>query len=405
MPDFAYTGIDDKGKRVAGAASVAGEKALEARLREAGIWLVEARRLRRSRVASYVTHGHRFTANRRELITFLVQLPLLLNAGIPLVQALERLEDDFAADRLGPVINGLREQIVTGVPLHEAMTVFPRIFTTETVSLVRAGEASGTLPDVLTSIRRYLEWRETLQAEVRQAVTYPAIVILAVSALVFILFGYVVPRFEELFVSLHMQVPALTRAVMSVGRFVGSTWFVWLIVIVGLPAGIRAARRMDLVGVAIDRAKLRLPLFGELIQMFALSRLSHNLAMMQKAGIPLLRSLEISRALVGNLAISRALARVQRGVSEGIPMSRTMAGEPVFSKVLVTMLASGEASGKLDAALESVSEYYNSVIPRKIKTFFSLFEPAVMLLLIAVVGVVALSLILPILQLWEAAGA
>jgi type II secretory pathway component PulF len=404
MPEYSYTGLDDTGKKVSGVLNFPNEGALEAKLRSTGVWLISAQRRRRSQVANYVTQGRRYKTNRRDLITFFIQITLLLNAGIPIVQALERLEDDFTDEPLGPVITGLKEQISNGTPLHEAMDAFPRIFSPQMTSLIKAGEASGTLPNVLDNLRHYLEWLETLQGDIRQAVTYPLVVMLAVIGLVFVLMVYVVPQFAQLFKSMNMEIPTLTRIVMGTSGFISATWFVWLGLLVGGPIAFHFLCKVEAAAIAIDEYKLRLPLFGEMIQMFALSRFSHNLAMMYKAGIPLTRALEISRNIVGNKAISRALGRVLRGVIEGNPMSKIMAGEKVFSKALITMLASGEASGKLDVALESVSDYYNSIIPRKIKVFFSLFEPAVMFILIGVVGAVALALILPILQLWEAAG-
>jgi len=147
---------------------------------------------------------------------------------------------------------------------------------------------------------------------------------------------------------------------------------------------------------------MRLPIFGSLISMFALSRFTHNLAMLYRSGIPLLKGLEICRGLVGNRAIEHAIDEVHRGVSEGTPLSKCLTEHDVFPPTLVTMIASGETSGSLDFSLQSVSDYYNKMIPRRIKIVFSIFDPVMMVGLIAVVGCVALAVVLPILQLWDA---
>jgi general secretion pathway protein F len=136
--------------------------------------------------------------------------------------------------------------------------------------------------------------------------------------------------------------------------------------------------------------------------MFALSRFTQNLAMLTRSGIPLLRGLEICKKLVGNRAIEQALDEVRTAVTEGVPFSRSLASHDVFPATVVTMISTGESSGTLDVALQSVSDYYNKIIPRRIKIVFAIFDPIVMLSLIGVVGFVALAVILPILQLWNA---
>jgi type II secretory pathway component PulF len=147
---------------------------------------------------------------------------------------------------------------------------------------------------------------------------------------------------------------------------------------------------------------MQLPVFGPLISMFALSRFTQNLGMLYRSGIPLVRGLEICRGLAGNRAIAQALDEVRIGVSEGVPLSRCLGRYDFFPATLVTMISTGETSGQLEFALKSVSEYYNRIIPRRIKAIFSIFDPVVMVLLIGVVGGVALAVVLPILQLWQA---
>jgi type II secretory pathway component PulF len=159
--------------------------------------------------------------------------------------------------------------------------------------------------------------------------------------------------------------------------------------------------RVPAFGCAFDRMLMRLPVFGPLVAMFAISRFAHNLGMLYRSGIPLLRGLEICQGLIGNRAIETALEDVRRGVLEGTPMSKGMIRHGVFPKTLVTMIATGESSGSLDTALQSVADYYNTLIPRRIKVVFAIFNPMIMLALIGVVGVVAMAVILPILQLWN----
>jgi type II secretory pathway component PulF len=176
---------------------------------------------------------------------------------------------------------------------------------------------------------------------------------------------------------------------------------VLLVIAIAVPVGLKIALRVPAFAVAFDRALMRIPIFGPLIGMFALSRFSQNLAMLYRSGITLLRGLEICRQLVGNRAVERALDDVRRGVLEGTPMHKCLAQHDVFTPTLITMIATGESSGSLDFALQSVADYYNKIIPRRIKIVFAIFDPVMMVSLIAIVGIVALSVILPILQLWD----
>jgi len=190
--------------------------------------------------------------------------------------------------------------------------------------------------------------------------------------------------------------------VMSISQALIHGWPVLLALVVGGAVGLKLARRSPRLGCAFDEALMRLPIFGPLIGMFALSRFTHNLGMLYRAGIPLVRGLEICRNLVGNRAIENALDEVRRGVLEGTPLSKCLGAHALFPQTLVTMIATGETSGTLDFALQSVSDYYNKIIPRRIKIVFAIFDPAMMLTLIGIVGLVALAVILPILQLWDA---
>lgn len=398
MSIYHYRAYDAAGKTVTGSLEADNVGAVEARLRNAGIWLMEA-----NEGAAYEqVHGSRLTVKRNELINFFVQMSLLLRAGITIPNALGRLADDFKDTKFGRVLASLREQVATGVPLHQAMAEFPKIFSLEVTAIIQAGEISGKMPEVFESLSAYFEWIDQLIGDIRQALIYPLMVIGASSGLVLILFTFVVPKFVSLLTDLSLKVPLLTQIVMAISNGLINYWPLLLAVGVGVPILFKMAMRSKPFACAFDRAMMDLPVFGSLIGMFALSRFTHNLAMLYKAGIPLLRGIEICRKLVGNRAIEEALDDVRRGVLEGTPLSKCLAAHDVFPQTLVTMIATGETSGTLDFALQSVSDYYNKIIPRRIKIVFAIFDPVMMLTLIGVVGIVALAVILPILQLWDA---
>lgn len=398
MSLYSYRAYNATGQTISGSLEAESVPALETRLRAAGIWLLEAGEGR----ASVRKEEDRLTLKRADVIAFFVQISLLLRAGITLPNALDRMTEDFRGTRLGVVLATLREQVAIGVPLHQAFEAYPRIFTPEICAVIEAGEVSGKLPEVFESLQAYYEWLDQLLGEIRHALIYPVIVMVASLGLVLMLFTVVVPKFVGLLQQLALEVPALTRVVMSLSQVLVHWWPVVVGLAVALPLLARWARRSPNIAPRYDRALMRLPVFGPLIAMVALSRFAHNLALLYRAGIPLLRGLEICRNLVGNRAVEEALVAVHGGVLEGRPMSRCLAQHDVFPQTVVTMIATGETSGTLDFALQSIADYYNKIIPRRIKVVFAIFNPVMMLSLIALVGLVALAVILPILQLWNA---
>lgn len=401
MSVFHYRAFDAAGKTVSGALEADNVGSLETRLREAGVWLLDARE--GEAMLEETGARTRFTRIKRsELIAFFLQMALLLKAGVTLPAALQRLAEDNEGTRLGALLQGLREQVAVGEPLNEAMDRYPRVFSRQITAMIKAGETSGRVPEVFESLCGYYEWLDQITGEIRQALIYPLMVLSASSTLVLLLFTFVVPRFVGLLTELHLKVPLLTQFVMAISNTLLRCWPALLAVLVMAPAACKLAMRAPGFARGFDAAKMSLPVFGPLMAMFSLSRFTNNLAMLYRAGIPLLRGIEICRNLVGNRAIEAAIEEVRLGVLEGTPLHRCLAQHEVFPRTMVTMIATGEISGSLDIALQSVSDYYNKIIPRRIKIVFAIFDPAMMIILIAIVGTVALSVILPILQLWEA---
>jgi len=401
MSLFHYKAYNASGQAISGALEADSLTTLETRLKSAGVWLLDAREGGAVTAESSDTPSS-LKIKRGELISFFVQMSLLLKAGVTLPAALQRLADDGEGTRLGSVLVGLREQVAIGVPLNEAMRRFPRVFSRQITAMIKAGETSGKVPEVFESLSGYYEWLDQLTGDIRQALIYPMMVVSAALMLVLMLFTFVVPRFVGLLTDLHLKIPVLTRIVMTISNALLHGWPALLALGIGLPLVFKLSMRAPAFARAFDTALMQIPIFGTLVAMFSLSRFSNNLAMLYRSGIPLLRGLEICRHLVGNRAIEHAIEEVRLGVLEGTPLNHCLARHGVFPRTMVTMIATGETSGSLDFALQSVSDYYNKIIPRRIKIVFAIFDPVMMISLIAIVGVVALSVILPILQLWEA---
>lgn len=409
MPVYQYQAVDKRGKTLSGTMPAQDEANLAEKLKDAGLWLSDVivhwprpvapsprPELRRFRL--------RGNKGRRELIDFCTLMAFQIRAGVGVVKALEVASSDCKTPKFKELLTDLQGQIESGATFHEAMALYPGIFTNHFLGVLKAGESTSNLPEAFQDLRDYLEWVEKIMADVRQATLYPAIVVSLIVCFVTFLFAFIIPKFADLLGKLKVKQPLLTQIVFGVGDFVHSTWWIWLPLVALLVVFMLLGRRISpRVALVIDHLKLRLPILGDLNMMLALSRLSHNLSILYRSGLPIIQALNMcQKGLIGNVVIERAVAEVEEDVQTGSTISEAMHRQTVFSALLVRMVAMGESSGSLDKALDNVSEYYSDIIPRRIKYLFGMLEPALMLFLILLVGCVALAIYLPIISLMGA---
>lgn len=407
MPEFRYQAIDKRGRNLNGNMLAHDETDLQKKLKETGLWLTEAVLARagfnpaaapESSVSKIRLRGKR---QRRELIDFCTLLTVQAREGVPLVQAMQATADDCKDPQFREVITKLQASMEAGMEFHEALLQFPGVFSSHFVSLVRAGVISGKLPETLDNLKDYLEWVEQMVGDVKQASLYPSIVLTVVAVFTAFLFTVIIPKFAVLLDKLHVAQPMLTQIVLGISKYATTTWWLWLpagvFLIVGVPLGRRFVPGFAL---KVDRIKLRLPVFGPLNLMLALSRFSHNLAILYRSGIPILEAMkQCQQGLIGNLYVEEAVGKAAADVKTGSTISEALQRQPTFSAMLVRMVSLGETTGHLDSALVTVADYYNDIIPRRIKSLFTIIEPAIMLFIIFIVGVVSLAIYLPILSL------
>jgi type II secretory pathway component PulF len=409
VPLYEYQAIDKRGRNLTGVMPAEDELSLDTKLRDTGLWLTDATiTWPKTAVNNPDAPVRRFRLSgangRRELIDFCTLMTFQVRAGITVVKALEVAATDCKNPRFKEVLTDLQRQIEGGMRIHEALACYPGVFSTHFTTVVKAGETTSNLPESFADLRDYLDWVDKMLADVRQATMYPAIVVTVITAFVIFLFTFIIPKFADLLTKLKVQQPLLTQIVFGLGDFAQKTWWFWLpaffLVVLFFAFGRRISPK---IGLLIDHIKLRLPLFGELNLMLALSRFSHNLSILYRSGLPIIQALELCQeGLIGNMVIENAVGRVEDEVKTGSTISEAMHRHGVFSALLLRMVAMGESSGNLDKALDNVSAYYTDVVPRRIKNIFSVLEPALMLFLIFLVGCVALSIYLPIISLMGA---
>ena len=407
MTVFQYRGVDKTGRAIAGTMAAMDAINLEEKLRAGGYWLLDAQAKEQVATAKggaeSVLGSWGTGVKRRDMIEFCTMMTFQTRAGVPLVQALKVIAEDCDNLRFKKIIQELYRHLEAGLLLNEAMSKYPQIFPRQLTSVLRAGELGADLPGAFNSIRMYLEWLEEMLRDVRQATIYPVIVLTVVCAFVLLLFSFVIPRFVTLLDAANVALPLLTKIVFGASDFFKVTWWMWptaaILVFVSLKIGCRASPRFRL---AVDHFKLKLPVFGELQQMLAVSRFAHNLAILYRSGIPIVTALKLCEDLVGNAVVERCVNLIGKGVESGETISDVMGKHEIFPSLLVRMVAIGEASGNLDVGLQNVSDYYHDIVPRKIKTIFNLVEPGLIVFLVMLVGTIAVSIFLPILSLMTA---
>jgi len=402
MPEYSYRAIDDAGRAISGVMAAADVVILESQLEETGYWLVEARE---QRGASMPALWGRRKIRRQSLIDFFSLAGSMLEAGISLVEVLETAVEESGDPALHEVLDDMLRNVQAGHALHESMRQHPQVFSQHVAGLVQAGEERAGLPDAFEELRKHFNWLESLVKDVKQASIYPAIVLVMVGLFIILIFSFVVPRFVVMLDNVHMQLPWITRMVIGMGEGMAATWWLWLAMLIGVPLGVLHTRRhSERFALAFDGLLLRLPVFGEVHHMIVVSRLTHNLAALYRAGIPIIQSLGLCRELLGNRVMEKALAEVEVSISEGSSLHEAFSRFAFFPSMLLRMVAVGEASGQLDRVLGQVSDYYDEEIPRRVKRAFAVLEPAVIIFLVGLIGFVALSILLPVITLAGGAG-
>lgn len=402
MPVYQYTAVDVSGQTRRGELEASNESALDALLRKQGQWLAEAVERRQVVRSDGRRRGNR-PVSRRLLIEFFLQINIQLRSGVTLVEAITFGLDDVAHAGFLEVQTCIVDRVRAGASFSEALADHPRTFAPLIISLIRAGETSGKLAETCGSIRRYYEWVDRLMGDIRQALIYPAMVLVVTVIFFFLVFTFLIPRFAGVLTEIKVPLPWITRLFMDISAFM-TAHGVWVALgLVGAVIGITIAPRISpAVAHAVDWVKLNLPIFGPIHHLICLSRLAQNLATLYQSGIPLLKALELCRSLVGNRLLEDAIQNVESAVNAGRPINEAMKANPLFSRLMAKMVGVGEKTGSLGDSLQHVSDYYDEMVPRQVKKLMSVLEPLIIIGLIVMVGTVALAVFLPIANMLEA---
>ncbi|HZZ94644.1 MAG TPA: type II secretion system F family protein [Usitatibacter sp.] len=391
MALFAYRAIDADGRVSTGNLDAANGIDLELRLRRLGLDLITFEGVKRSAAS----RSRR--VSRTELITFCFHLSQLLKAGVNIIEALTDLRDTVDNAGFRQVIASLLEDIEGGLKLSEAMANHPYCFDQVFVALVRAGEQSGQLVEVLDELAENLKWQDEMAAQAKKAMIYPVLVLVVIIGVIVALMIFLVPQLAATFKTMVPKLPRETEALI----FVSNVFVRWWYLVLGIPAASCVAlwilaQTNERLQHALESLSLKLPVLGPLRQKIILARFSTYFAMLYRAGISVLDCIHICEKIVGNRVMERGLQRVGRSISEGQGISQAFIATQLFPPLVLRMLRVGESTGALDTALLNVSYFYNRQVREGMARLQTLIGPFTTLLLGGLIIAILYAIFLPL---------
>lgn len=400
MALYEYKARDRDGLAINGELEVEGEEQLAERLDRMGYMLIEAKEKNEMSVDLFSKFAR---VKSKQLVEFSVELSTLINAGIPLVSSLEAMEEQTSDKLLKSVIYQVKKDVLGGLGFSESLRKHPKVFSNLYVSMVRAGEATGELDKILESLAKFLETSENNKSKVKSALIYPA-VMLSVSILVVIfLVVKVLPNFVMIFKSAGVELPLPTRIVMGVSKFTIDYWYIIIGIIILVIFGFREYIKTEQGRYYFDMFKFKVPVFGKLIRKSTISRFTRTFGTLMESSVPILTSLEIVKATVGNSAMAVVIENIRNSVRQGGRVAEQIELSGMFPKMVSKMVSVGENSGSLDKMLMKVSDFYDNEVETEIKGLTSVIEPIMIVGMGLVVGVIVLSVMLPMFDMMKIA--
>lgn len=391
MSAFAYRAMDPRGRIVRGRVDAANLVDLELRLRRLDLDLVHG-----SPIQPRFWQTQK-GASRRELIKFCFHLEQFLRAGVPIIESLTDLRDAIRRPHFRQVVAATVESIEGGLTLSQALAQHPTVFDGVFCSLIRAGEHTGRLPEVLHALSESLKRDDELAAYARRIVIYPAIVGLVILAALGVALIYVVPELARLFRTVGQALPWQTRALIAVsGALLDYGWALLAVIVTTVIGARQAVLTRPEIRLRFDAAMLRLPILGAVRRKIILARFTGLFAMMYASGITIIDALQVAEDVVGNSALKNGLQQVGRGIEQGRKVSEAFRAVELFPPLVTRMLRVGESTGALDTALANVSYFYDRDVREAIERLQAGIEPTLTLILGGLLMAVMSAVMMPV---------
>lgn len=397
-PVFIWQGLNRQGRRLKGEQSGNNIAAVKADLRRQGISVLKIKKKPKDLFAA-----RKPPIKPNDIAIFSRMLATMMASGVPLMQSMQIIGEGHENANMQEMVLAIRDDVESGTSLADSLAKFPFHFNDLYISLIQAGEQSGTLESLLNEIATYQEKTEALKAKIKKALVYPTAIIVVAFVVTAILMIFVIPQFQNLFSNFGADLPGLTKVVISVSGFFQQNWYLIFGGIIAVIVGImQAKKRSRKVQHFFDRLILKIPVIGVIMEKGAIARFSRTFSTMFKAGVPLVEAMTSVAGATGNIVFSEATIVMRDDVATGTQLNIAMKSSELFPNMVIQMVAIGEESGSLDSMLAKVAEFYEREVDDAVDNLTALLEPLIMVILGGLIGTLVIAMYLPIFKLGAA---
>jgi type IV pilus assembly protein PilC len=399
---FYYNSIDSAGRKTKGTLEAANESAASHMLRQRGEVPLELSQAGHGLNRALKIPGLGNRTKLKDLAIFGRQFATMTASGMSLLRSLAILEEQTSSPALKRAVGEIRTDVAGGVSLSASMAKHDKVFPRLMIAMIRAGEAGGMIDRALEQIAESLEKDTAIRGKIKGALTYPAIVLSFTFVLIAGVLIFIVPIFEQMFKNLGGQLPAITQFLVTTSH--NMWWIGPLVLTVGIGGAVAYKRRIRESAdfrLAVDKLRLRMPVFGSLFQKLAMSRFSRNLGLLLNVGVPVMQALSVVGETTGNEVINIAMRDVQSAVRDGQPMSSALRNHRIFPEMVTQMIEVGEESGQISQMLDKVADFYDREVDTAAESLTASIEPIMVLVMGAVVGGMVICLYLPMFTIYQ----
>lgn len=395
---FTYTARNTSGQNQSGELEAESREEAVVRLRQEGLYLLS---LEEAEIDSKdkLSVSKKTRVPRKDIIYFTNQLAIMVDAGVPVSTALEGVSSQLENQTLRDILIQIQKSVEAGSDLSTALEEFPRCFDQTYVNLIKASEASGTMPQMLTRIASQAEEEQETIQNVKGALIYPAVMFLMCIGVCIFLLTYVFPKLMPMFAARGAAVPTPTKLMIFVSTMITSYWYLLLLFLAILGAAFYYIRSQAWGKAACDWLIIRLPIFGTMLKKLAISRSIRTLATTINAGVPMLEAIQLSAGATDNIHFKQSWEDISEQVTSGKQIHEALEGKTLFPTTMQQMIASGESTGRLGMVLNKLSDYFDREVKVAIKSATTMVEPIMVVCMGSIIGFIALSMLLPIFTL------
>lgn len=401
MPNYIYKVRTTQGNVLSGSIEAKDQKIAVDKLRSQNM-IILAIEKKRQNIFTKLNFGKgKLKIKHKDIVTFSRQISTLINAGVPIAQGLTILSEQIVSVDFKKVIDSVKRDVESGLSIADSFARYPTVFTELYVSMVRAGEAGGVLDVIMERLSGYLEASSRLRSKVKGALVYPLIVSLIAGLVVVVMFVWIIPAFQTAFKSFGADLPLPTQILISISEFIRNVFF---FLVIGAIAAVFAFFRVLKTEAGrrkFDEFSLKTPVFGDLLRKVAIAKFTRTLGTLIKSGVPILEALDTTSKTAGNKIVEEAIIMARGSIREGEKIAVPLKASGVFPPMVIQMITVGEETGALDTMLSKIADFYDEEVNVAVAAMSAMIEPVIIVVMGVVIGVIVISMYLPIFKMGE----